>query len=161
MKEIIEAQKLWIKAKIRAQEICAERGLFELSDKISECKMFTGKESLSEMIALMFSAKGAEFLTTFRFPPIETFRQFVRYSPERLGVFIDKGKIALSQEKNIFVVGNTTAEIKCSETAVYHIIAMHGAVVNIKAEGYAVIKIDKDNFSTVNTSATKFAKILK
>ena len=161
MKEIREAQKKWRKAKVQAGDYCFEHGKTEMAKKLSECTMFKGYETLEEMISMMFSAKGAEFLTKFNFPDIETFRKFIKYDPERFGVFIDKGEIALSQEKNIFVVGNTIARVKCDQTALYRIIAMHGASVEIEASGYSVIKIEKDGISKININKTEFAKILK
>ena len=60
----------------------------------------------------MFSPQGAEFLTTYNFPDIATFRKFKKYHPERFGVYIDCGEIAISDAKNVFLVGNTTARLK-------------------------------------------------
>ena len=156
MKEIVEAQKKWQKAKDQARRICLERGKSELADP-----MFKGTETLEEMISLMFSAQGSEFLTRFGFPSLETFRKFIKYHPEKMGVWIDKGKIALSGEKNIFVVGNTTAVIKCDQTALYRIILMHGASAEIEASGYSVIKIEKDGVSSYNIKVSDNAKVMK
>lgn len=161
MKEIFEAQKKWRNAKVLAGSICLQRGDQEMARKLSECHMFKGTESLSEMIDLMFSAQGSEFLTTFGFPDLATFRKFIKYQPERLGVFIDKGEIALSQEKNIFVVGNTTARIKCSETALYRIMLMHGASAVIEASGYSVVSVKSDDESEVSIIESDNCKILK
>lgn len=160
MREIKEAQKKWRKAKALAGKTCFEQGNTKMAQRLSECAMFTGNETLEEMVSLMFSAQGSEFLTTFGFPDLDTFRKFIRYQPERFGVFIDKGEIALSQEKNIFVVGNTTARIKCSETALYRIILMHGAAADIEASGYAVIKVERDGLSKCEIHKTEFAKVL-
>lgn len=161
MKEIVEAQKKWQKAKDQARRICLERGKSELADRISVCTMFKGTETLEEMISLMFSAQGSEFLTRFGFPSLETFRKFIKYHPEKMGVWIDKGKIALSGEKNIFMVGNTTASIKCDQTALYRIILMHGASAEIEASGYSVIKIEKDGVSDYNIKVSDNAKVMK
>ena len=160
MKEIVEAQKKWQKAKDQARRICLERGKSELADRISVCTMFKGTETLEEMISLMFSAQGAEFLTTYGFPDIETFRMFKKYHPERFGVYIDCGKINLSGVQRAFLVGNTQAEIKCDETALYRIILMHGASAEIEASGYSVVKIEKDGVSEVKGSFSGMAKRL-
>ena len=160
MREIKEAQKKWRKAKALAGKTCFEQGKTKMAQRLSECAMFTGNETLEEMVCLMFSAQGSEFLTTFGFPDLDTFRKFLKYQPERFGVFIDKGEISLSQEKNIFVVGNTTARIKCGETALYRIILMHGAAADIEASGYAVLKIEADSISKYNLKKTDFAKVL-
>lgn len=160
MKEIKDAQKKWRAAKQQAQASCETAHQYDMARKLGACQMFTGEESMEEMIRLMFSPQGAEFLTTFGFPDLDTFRKFTKYQPERLGVFIDKGEISLSQEKNIFVVGNTTARIKCSETALYRIILMHGASADIEASGYAVLKVEKDGVSSYNINKTEFVKVL-
>ena len=112
------------------------------------------------MISLMFSAQGAEFLTTYGFPDIETFRMFKKYHPERFGVYIDCGKINLLGVQRAFLVGNTQAEIKCDETALYRIILMHGASAEIEASGYSVVKIEKDGVSEVKGSFSGMAKRL-
>ena len=115
---------------------------------------------MEEMISLMFSSQGAEFLTTYGFPDIETFRKFKKYNPERFGVYIDCGKISLPGVQRAFLVGNTQADMKCDQTALYRIIAMHGASVEIEASGYAVVKIEKDVNSEVKGSFSGMAKRL-
>ena len=161
MKEIVEAQKKWQEAKNQARRICLERGKSELADRISVCTMFKGTETLEETASLMFSAQGSEFLTRFGFPSLDTFRKFLKYNPERLGFWIDKGKISLSGEKKIFVVGNTTASIKCDQTVLYRIILMHGASADIVASGYSVLKIEKDGVSSYNVKVMDNAKVMK
>ena len=160
MKEIREAQRKWRKAKALAGRKCFEDGNVGMAKKLSDCAMFTGDETLEQMVGMMFSAKGAEFLTRFGFPDIETFRKFIKYEPDRLGVYIDKGEISLRSVKNIFAVGNTIVRAKCDETALYRIIAMHGASVHAEASGYAVVKVEKDAFSNVEVSKNDNAKVL-
>ena len=161
MKEIVEAQKKWQKAKENAQRICLERGKTEMADRISVCTMFKGTESMEDAASLVFSAQGSEFMTRFGFPSLDMFRKFTKYNPERLGVWIDKGKISLSGEKRILVVGNTIARIKCDETALYRIILMHGASAEIEASGYSVVKIEKDGISGYEINISDFAKVMK
>ena len=160
MKEIVEAQKKWQKAKDQARRICLERGKSDLADRISVCTMFKGTESLDDAASLVFSAQGSEFMTRFGFPSLDTFRSFLKFNPEKYGAYIDKGEIALSGEKNIFVVGNTTASIKCDQTALYRIILMHGASAEIEASGYSVVKIERDENSEVKGSFSGMAKRL-
>ena len=160
MKEIVEAQKKWRRAKVLASASCIRQGKRDVAEKLNVCNMFKGTESMEEMIPLMFSAQGAEFLTTYGFPDIETFRMFKKYHPERFGVYIDCGKINLSGVQRAFLVGNTQAEIKCDETALYRIILMHGASAEIEASGYSVVKIEKDGVSEVKGSFSGMAKRL-
>ena len=91
MKEIKDAQKKWKVAKDAAQAQCEKSYQYEMARKLGACQMFTGEESMEEMIRLMFSPQGAEFLTTYNFPDIATFRKFKKYHPERFGVYIDCG----------------------------------------------------------------------
>ena len=161
MKEIKEAQKKWRVAKDAAQASCEKSYQYDMARKLSLCQMFTGDESMEEMINLMFSPQGAEFLTTYRFPDIETFRKFKKYHPERFGVYIDAGKIALSETRKVFLVGNTTAELKYSEIAGNRLILMCGASAHIEASGYAIVKIEKDDISKVEIVKSDFAKVLQ
>lgn len=161
MKEIVEAQKKWQKAKDQARRICLERGKSDLADRISVCTMFKGTENLDDAASLVFSAQGSEFMTRFGFPSLDTFRSFLKFNPEKYGAYIDKGKIALSGEKRILLVGNTIARIKCDETALYRIILMHGASAVIDASGYSVVKVEKDGVSSHDINVSDFAKVMK
>ena len=68
MKEIKDAQKKWKVAKDAAQAKYEKSYQYEMARKLEACKMFTGEESMEEMINLMFSPQGAEFLTENNFP---------------------------------------------------------------------------------------------
>ena len=160
MKEIKDAQKKWKVAKEAAQTQCEKSYQYEMARKLGACQIFTGEESMEEMINLMFSPQGAEFLTTYNFPDIATFRKFKKYHPEKFGVYIDCGKIAISEPKKAFLVGNTIATIKCEETAGNRIIAMCGATATIYASGYSVVKIEKDSQSKVSYTINDHAKVL-
>lgn len=161
MKELIEnIQQQWVIKKNLAMRECERACNFNTARKLSVCSMFKGSENLEELINLMFSPQGAEFLTTYGFPDIATFRKFKKYHPERLGVYIDCGKISISEPRRAFLVGNTTAEIKCEETQRNRIILMCGASASVMASGYSLVKIDKDQSSQVIYSAKDHAKIL-
>ena len=70
MKEIKDAQKKWKAAKDAAQTRSENAHDYEYARKLGACQMFTGEESMEEMIKLMFSPQGAEFLTANNFPDI-------------------------------------------------------------------------------------------
>lgn len=161
MKEIKEAQKKWQKAKADAAQYCQEHNNSDMAQKLNLCSMFKGTETLEEMITLMFSPQGAEFLTRYNFPNIETFRKFKKYHPEQFGVYIDCGKISLSEARKVFLVGDTIAELKYSEIAGNRIILMHGATACIDASGFSIVKIEKDGKSKVEINASDNAKILR
>lgn len=160
MKEIQEAQQKWKVAKDAAQDRCEKSHDYEMAHKLCACQMFTGNESLEEMIKLMFSPQGIEFLTNNHFPDIATFRAFKKYCPERYGVYIDCGEISLSNVRNVFLVGNTSAELSYTDITGNRVVLMWGASAHVKASGFSIVKIEKDDTSTVKTEKSDFAKIL-
>lgn len=106
MEELIRnIQQEWQKAKDAAQERCVANGDLHLAQKLADCKMFKGTEDLKELIMLMFTPQGIEFLTKYNSPDIGTFRKFKKYHPERYGVYIDYGEISLSEARNVFFGG--------------------------------------------------------
>ncbi len=161
MEELIKKiQAEWKAAKDAAQAQCADSGRYEMAQKLGACDMFKGNESLEELIALMFSPRGIEFLTTYNFPDIGIFRRFKKYHPERFGVYIDCGKISLSEARKVFLIGDTTAEIKYRETAGNRLFLMCGAQASIIVSGYSVVKVEKDKSSRVDYIVQGNARIL-
>ena len=151
MKELIKKiQKEWQKAKDEAQMICVSIGNKELAQKLADCTMFKGTEDLEQLIKLMFTPQGIEFLTRYNFPDLATFRKFKKYHPERYGVYIDCGEISLSEARRVFLVGNSSATLNYRETAGNRVYLMHGARASIIASGYAVVKIEHDAKSSVS-----------
>lgn len=73
---IKKIQGEWKAAKDAAQAQCANSGQYEMAEKLGACNMFKGDETLEELIGLMFSLRGIEFLTTYNFPSLATFRRF-------------------------------------------------------------------------------------
>ena len=151
MKELIKKiQEQWQQAKNAAQERCTSIGDMELAQKLAECTMFKGTEDLEQLIKLMFTPQGIEFLTRYIFPNLATFRKFKKYHPERFGVYIDCGDISLSEARRVFLVGNSSATLSYRETAGNRVCLMHGARASIIASGYAVVKIEHDAKSSVS-----------
>lgn len=131
-----------------------------MARKLKECEMFKGSENLEELINLMFTSKGIEFLTKFNFPSLSTFRKFKKYHPERFGVYIDCGKISLTEARRAFLVGNTIATANYCETAGNRLYLMHGATASVIVSGYSVLKVEKDASSNVNCTINDRAKVL-
>lgn len=161
MKRLIKhIQDEWAVAKKAAQTQCESKGDYTMACKLEECEMFKGDETLEELIDLMFTSKGIEFLTKYNFPDIATFRKFKKYNPERFGVYIDCGKISLTEVRRAFLVGNTTATANYRETAGNRLFLMCGATASITASGYSVVKVEKDASSKVDCSINDHAKVL-
>lgn len=149
----------WLQAKNYAAKRC-RRSQPDVAVQLDNCAMFTGEENLQELTALMFTPQGREFMLANRFPTLTHFRKFKQYNPEQYGVYIDAGSITINEPGNVYLIGNTTAEIYCRKTQSHNIILMHGATAKVYASGYAVVKIETDRKSTAETFAAQSAKIL-
>ena len=75
--------------------------IYRRAQAIGACSLFTGKETLEELVSLMFRPQGIEFMLQHKFPDLDTLREFKPYHPERFGVYIDCGEIDLTETKAI------------------------------------------------------------
>lgn len=154
MEKLIRSiQEEWQKTKGKAQERCEAQGKYILAQKLADCTMFKGSEDLEQLIKLMFTPQGMEFMTRCGFPDLATFRKFKKYHPERYGVYIDCGEIRLLEARRAFLVGDTSAAMEYRETAGNRVCLMHGARAHISASGYAVVKVEHDAKSKMTYSA--------
>jgi hypothetical protein len=161
MEELIKSIHAdWLKAKARAQRRCERAGMTDVAKKIADCNVFTGCETLPELVDLMFSPQGVEFMTAFGFPNIRTFRRFIPYHPEQYGVFIDAQNITCDGVERVYLIGNTSARIKCAETRKYAVVLMHGARAVVDAAGYSVVRIERDASSTAKVNKTNHAIVI-
>ena len=160
MREIKQAYREWLEAKDKAARALELEGDFDLAGKLDACRMFKGNESMSEAVDLIFTPQGVEFVTRYGFPGIETMRKFKRHYPEWLGVYVDCGKLTLTDERKVLLAGNTTAWIKYSETQGNRLVLLHGAKAVVEASGYSVVKIDTDGTCEVEVVKNDHAKVL-
>ena len=161
MKKLVaQIQNEWKAAKQAAQEHCMRTGNQDMARKLEDCDMFKGNETLDELVELIFSPRGIEFLTKFGFPDLETFRKFKQYHPERFGVYIDSGKITLTEARRAFLIGDTVATVKYRENAGNRLHLMHGASASVLACGYSVVRVEKDMKSEVSFIKQDHARIL-
>lgn len=151
----------WLRAKSRAQHRCEHTGRTDIAAKIAACEVFTGNETLPELIDLIFSPQGIEFMTTFGFPDIKTFRRFIPYHPEQYGVFIDAQNIACNDRERVYLIGNTSARLQYARTQKNTVILMHGARAEVDAAGYAVVKIERDSSSRVHINKLNHAIVIQ
>lgn len=160
MQELVNStQKDWLEAKHRAAERC-RRKYPEVAQRLEECQMFKGDESLKELSELIFSPQGREFMLANDFPGIETLRKFKPYHPERFGIYIDSGKMEITDPGRCLVAGDTQIRIICRETKANNIILMHGAKADVEASGYSVVRIEKDRTARSKTKIQDHARIL-
>lgn len=157
MENLTPIRTEWRKAKARAEQLCLRAGQEDAARKFRVCTMFHGDETLEELVELLFSPQGIEFISSFNFPTLSIFRQFKKYDTQRLGVFIDAGEITLEEVQRVLLVGNTTATVKYSQTRANNVCALHGATATIEAAGYSVVKVDTDRHSKINTTVKDHA----
>ena len=147
MENLTPIRTEWRKAKARAAQMCIKAGREDVAQKLNACTMFHGDETLEELVELLFSPQGVEFISRFSFPTLSIFRQFKKYDTQKLGVYIDAGEIMLEEAHRVLLVGNTTATLKYSQTHENLICALHGATAKIEAAGYSVIHVEIDRHS--------------
>lgn len=160
MENLIKStHKKWHEVKSHAANRC-RRALPEVARKLDLCEIFTGEETLPQLVELIFSPQGREFMLANQFPNIATFRKFKPYEPEKLGVYIDAGSITINEPGKIFLIGKTTAEIYCRKTTANEIILMHGASAKVYASGYSVVHVESDRKSDAGVYFYNNAKVL-
>lgn len=157
MENLTPIRTEWRKAKARAAQLCIRAGHADAAQKLRVCTMFHGDETLEELVELLFTPQGIEFMSSFNFPTLSIFRQFKKYDTQRLGVFIDAGEITLEEVQRVLLIGNTTATLKYSQTRAINVCALHGATAMIDAAGYSVVKVDADRRSKVHTTVKDHA----
>ena len=147
MENLTPIRTEWRKAKARAAQMCIKAGREDVAQKLNACTMFHGDETLEELVELLFSPQGVEFISRFSFPTLSIFRQFKKYDTQKLGVYIDAGEITLEEAHRVLLVGNTTATLKYSQTHENLVCALHGSTAMIEAAGYSVIHVEIDRHS--------------
>lgn len=147
MENLTPIRTEWRKAKARAAQMCIKAGREDVAQKLKVCTMFHGDETLEELVELLFSPQGVEFISRFSFPTLSIFRQFKKYDTQKLGVYIDAGEITLEEEHRVLLVGKTTATLKYSQTHENLVCVLHGATALIEAAGYSVVHVEIDKTS--------------
>ena len=161
MKLIEDIYSEYREVNARAIEQCERNGEVRLAEALKVCDVFKGTESVDDMIELIFSARGIEYMTKFGFPDVKTFRKFKKYDVSKHGVFIDAGEITLQDAKRCFLIGNTSATLNYAQAQGNRVYLMCGARAVINAHGYSVVKIEKDDASQVTVHVSENAKILR
>lgn len=151
MEDLTPIRTEWRKAKARAASKCIKAGREDVAQKLNVCTMFHGDETLEELVDLLFTARGLEFISNFDFPTLSIFRQFKKYDTQALGVYIDAGEITLEEAHRVLLVGNTKATLKYSQTKNNTVCVLHGATALIEASGYSVVHIELDRHSKSRT----------
>lgn len=100
---IKKIQGEWKAAKDAAQAQCTNNGRYEMAEKLGACDMFKGNETLEELIGMMFSPRGVEFMTTYNFPQPRHFSSFQEISSGAFRrVYRLRQNFAFRGPKNLF-----------------------------------------------------------
>jgi hypothetical protein len=110
--------------------------------RIEHCEKITGKETIEQLAALMFTPQGREFCIENNFPYLGDLREIDKKELEKHNVYVDKNFTCTNVEK-VAVFGNSHAVLNYDNVEKsYHVIAMHGAKVKIIASGYSVVFVE-------------------
>ena len=124
------------------------------------CKAFKGG-TLEQLAEQLFTPQGVEFVMKTGYPRLYEFREIQKQTDlKKFGIYVDAGEISLTEKRKVFLIGNTVAKITYRELAKNNVYLLHGAKADIKASGYAVIKVEQDSSSSVESEATEKAVIL-
>lgn len=124
------------------------------------CKLFNGG-SLEKLVEELFTPQGVEFIMKTGYPGLYEFREIQKVADLKpYGIYVDSGTVELSEERKVFLIGNTDAKLNYRELASSKVYMIHGAKAYISASGYSVVKVERDLSSFVNSEAKDKAVIL-
>ncbi len=114
---------------------------------LGACDKINGVHSIRDAMSLLMTPQGREFTLKTGYPSLETWRS-VADQIWMVDVLVDCGE-ADASDCDFIAVGKSRVKASFSEPKqLYHIIAMHGADIEIEANNYAVVLVTSIN-STV------------
>lgn len=118
---------------VNAQDILAK------AKRYGVCSMLTGEETTEQLMKLVFTPQGVEFCTKFKFPDLNTLRQYKGEQAQSSGIYVDTD-VELDDPEDVLIAGDAVARLNYKDYSMsHHVIAMHGAKVVIKASGYVAV----------------------
>lgn len=107
---------------------------------LGACQQSGKVSNWKSLVWLFFTPQGREFCKDNSFPTLDMFREMATNIEEH-GVFVEK---AISKHnQDVALIGKRRSELSFSGVdRAYKVILMHGAQATIKAENYAVIRIE-------------------
>ena len=133
--------------------------------KLGACEKVESINSVSDAVALLMTPQGREFALNTGFPTLDTWQKVwdnisEDEEPRINGIYIllDSVRVIL-HNVDCIVVGNSKLAVDFNKPdKLHHIIAMHGAEVEIKASDYAVVTVTSIN-ATVKINNDGTAKV--
>lgn len=118
------------------------------------CALINGAHTPQEFAGLYFTPQGREFCIKHNFPNVGLWRELKTLHLREYGIYCDAGHLKSAGGKMYGLVGKTTAELKFASNnngKASLVILQHGAKAIITAGKHAVVRIEKDETSEVET----------
>ena len=127
---------------------------------LGACNKVESINSIEDAIALLMTPQGREFVLKTGFPSLDLWRITANHILLPDCVFLDEDKYDVD-ESNVVIVGESSVSIIADKLeSLYHIIAMHGAEVEIKASNYAVVTVTSINSTVkINNDGTAIVTV--
>lgn len=108
---------------------------------LGACDKLSKVTDYRSLITAFFSPQGQEFCQKHNYPSIDVWRS-IQQDLRPFNIYLDQGEVRIRGEKQICLIGGTTAHIEVSGVRHVHtVILMHGANADISASNYAVLKV--------------------
>lgn len=121
----------------------------EMALNLGACDKVESINSISDAIDLLLTPQGREFALKTGFPSLELWRTIANHILLPDCVFLDDDKVRVC-DSNLVVVGESLVSIIADKPVyLYHVIAMHGAKVEVYASNYAVVTVTNINAETI------------
>ena len=112
-----------------------------LAIALGACDKVESIKSVSDAVDLLMTPQGREFALKTGFPTLEVWRANVEKVNATPRVFLDTLNVNVGNH-NCVAIGNTKLHVNLNGVdQLYHVIAMHGAEVEINASNYAVVTV--------------------
>lgn len=115
---------------------------------LGACDKVEAINSIKEAVALLMTPQGREFALKTGFPTLEAWRANKEAVNAVPGVYVDTPNVGVGKH-NCVAIGDTNLHANLSGIdQLYHVIAMHGAKVEVHASNYAVVTVTNINAET-------------
>lgn len=113
------------------------------------CDKVSGISSISEAIHMLMTPQGREFALKTGFPTLEVWRNNTNQAKEIQEIYLDI-KNVLVINHDCVCIGDSVISVEIDNPdKLYHVIAMHGAKVEVHASNYAVVTVTNVNAETI------------
>lgn len=108
---------------------------------LGACGKVESINSISDAIALLMTPQGREFALRTGFPSLDVWRDNAEGANAIPGVYLDTKNVFVSNHDSIAVGDSEVCATLKGADRLYHVVAMHGATVEIHATDFAVVTV--------------------